>query len=87
MISLLAVYPALEDSDYDDERDVRPLKKRKTKDDSWHPNSMSSKSKQLIREKRPSRDHAVKPSVKAELEMTREYLQDRTHSVSQPCLL
>ena len=46
------------------------------KDEAWVP-SGSTKPGVLSRDKRPSREHAIKPSVKAELDMAREYLRDK----------
>lgn len=78
---MLAVYPALQDSD---DEDVQPPAKKRNpkfmKDEAWHPKTKTVKHSQPIREKRPSREHAIKPSVKAELEMAKEYLKDKNVS-------
>ena len=73
------MYPALEDSDYEDTSPRPPKKKKVSKDQSWLPNGKASVA---TREKRPARENAVKPSVKAELDMTREYLKDKPTSSS-----
>lgn len=83
--SLVLVYPSLEDSDGDEPPpSSRSGKKKRVADDggSWLPGSNSGRHS-VPREKRPTRENAIRPSVKAELDMAKKYLDNKPQPVSQ----